>query len=492
MSYSGGVFAPCGAMNLSHFDFIVVGGGSAGMPIAHDLAAAGKEVALIERQHMGGSCINFGCTPTKDVLASAKLAFDIRRATQFGIRVSQMQIRFDEVIHQARQLVEDQKTSLLQSFQNIPHLTVKSGHARLEGLEGKEGKDEHGHFRVKVGDSILTSEQVILDTGSRSFIPQVEGMDSADVLSAENWLELSELPSKVAFLGSGYIGLEMGQFYRRMGSEVVLLEAGPQILSHEDLDIAEAIHGFLQAEGVQFRLGTHLKRVEGKRGRYRLTLSSGEVLEVSHLFVATGRKPNTDDLGLESVGLSTSLKGFVDCDSRLATQVKGLWVAGDIRGGPLFTHSAWDDYRVLKSQLLEDGRRTTTDRVVPYAVFIDPELGRVGMTEQEARMKARRGGVDPTVSYFNFSNNLKSKEIREAKGFIKLVVDSESEQILGAAVLGPLGGELIHIYSTLMSGRVPYSVIRDEIMTHPTLSEAVQSAVLAIAEVKDQAISKAA
>lgn len=452
----------------SKFDLIVIGAGQAGSPLARDFSNAGKSVALIEREHLGGSCLNYGCTPSKDVIAAAKLAYDARRAGEFGLRIPEVHVEFGEVIRQARQLVHTQVSELGEELRKLPKLRLVNGNARLDG------KDEGGLFRVQVGEETLVSDQVVLNTGARSFIPKIEGLDPKDVLCSENWLELDELPKKIVFLGSGYIGLEMGQFYRRMGTEVTLIEGRSQIMAHEDEDVAAAIQKFMEDEGIGFKLRSHLKKVEGKRGRYRLTLDSGTI-EATHLFVATGRKAAIEGLGLESVGLKPLPNSYLEVDSKLSTRVKGLWVAGDLRGGLQFTHTSWDDYRILKSQLLADGLRTT-DRIVPYGVFIDPELGRVGLSETEARRLAPKSGKEPTVAKFPFSDNLKAWELRETKGFIKLVADPETEELLGAAVLGPQAAELVHLYSGLMYSHAPYSVIRDQIMLHPTLGEAVQSA----------------
>jgi pyruvate/2-oxoglutarate dehydrogenase complex dihydrolipoamide dehydrogenase (E3) component len=413
------------------------------------------------------------------------------------------------VIQQARKLVQEQKLGLEQWFQDQANLTLIRGHARLEGrVPAPGGQNEREDFRVVVtgvtgapgisgatrltgfGEQVLTGERVILDTGTRSFVPKIEGLDPSDVLDAENWLELAELPPKIAFLGSGYIGLEMGQFYRRMGSEVILLETKSRIMANEDLDVSSAVLGFLQSEGVQFKLETQLKKVEGRRGKYRLILNTGE-LEVTHLFVATGRQANTDDLGLKSVGLEARTNGYLECDSKLATKVKGLWVAGDLRGGPLFTHTAWDDFRILRSQFLEDGHRSL-NRIVPYAVFIDPELGRVGVNVHQAREQANKTGTKFTVVSYPFSKSQKAKEIRETRGFIKLVIDTGSSQIMGAAVLGPSAGELVHLYGTVMHAKLPYSVIQEEIMIHPTLAEAIQIAVFEIPKQQARQIKKTA
>src|SRR6185312_14495411 len=274
------------------------------------------------------------------------------------------------------------------------------------------------------------------------------------------------LPHHLLIVGAGYVGLEMSQFYRRMGAQVTVVHTADQIAEHEDRDVAE---------GIRFMLGHRAKRVGKTATGVRTTLEVGgkeHVIESSHLFLATGRKPNTDDLGLDTVGVAVSDKGIVEVDERLATSAAGIWAAGDIRGGPMFTHTSWDDYRILVSQLLGDGTRTT-DRIVPYAVFTDPELGRVGMSERQAR----ESGKNVRVGRFEMRDNGKAREIGETSGFCKVVVDAESEQILGAAVLAAHGGELVHLFVDLMNARARYGVLRDAIHIHPTLAEAMQSAV---------------
>lgn len=266
----------------------------------------------------------------------------------------------------------------------------------------------------------------------------------------------------------------MAQLYRRLGSRVVVLESGSQVAGHEDADVAAALRKLLEAEGIEFRLESRVEKVEGQRGALRIK-AGAEALEAAHIFVATGRRPNTDDLGLETIGVKTSKHGIVQVDDRLSTSVKGVWAAGDIRGGPMFTHTAWDDYRVIESQIVGDGSRTTK-RVVPYAIFTDPELGRVGMTESEAR----KAGHDVKVGRFDMKNNGKALELGETAGFIKVVVDAATE--LGAAVLANEGAELVHIYIDLMNARAPFRVIREAVFIHPTLAEAVQSAVSTVAE----------
>jgi len=321
---------------------------------------------------------------------------------------------------------------------------------------------------------VIAARQVVLDTGTRSAIPPIPGLSTINYIHAGNWLDLTTLPKHLAIIGAGAIGLEMAQFYRRMGSQVSVIEFGDQIAGHEDADVAQALLALLEAEGIKFRLKTAVAGIAANRDGATLQLGEGGTskLEASHVFVATGRKPNTDDLGLETVGVTTTKQGIVEVDERLATNMKGIWAAGDIRGGPQFTHTAWDDYRVLMSQLRGDGSHTTK-RVVPYAIFTDPELGRAGMTEAEAR----RAGHSIKIGRFDMSDSGKAYEIGEDRGLIKVVVDSSSNLILGAAVLAVDGAELVHDYIDLMNAKAPYTVIRDAVYIHPTLAEAVQSAV---------------
>jgi pyruvate/2-oxoglutarate dehydrogenase complex dihydrolipoamide dehydrogenase (E3) component len=328
---------------------------------------------------------------------------------------------------------------------------------------------------VAVGDRLVVSEQVVLDTGTRSTIPPIEGLDKVNFICAENWLDSTKLPEHLVIVGGGYIGLEMSQFYRRMGSRVTVIEGADQIAGHEDQDVASALQSSLEAEGIEFRLNTSLKRVESIQGDIKLTVENQResfTISASHVFVATGRTPNTEDLGLETVGIKVSDRGIVEANDRLATNVEDVWVAGDIRGGPMFTHTSWDDYRILLSQLAGDGSRTTA-RVVPYAIFTDPELGRVGMTESEARNS--REQIE--VARYEMKGNGKSREFGETEGFIKVIISSKTSRIIGAAVLAFDAAELIHMYVDLMNADAPYTVIRDAIHIHPTLAEAIQSAV---------------
>jgi pyruvate/2-oxoglutarate dehydrogenase complex dihydrolipoamide dehydrogenase (E3) component len=321
----------------------------------------------------------------------------------------------------------------------------------------------------------VLARQVVLDTGTRTLLPPIEGLDKVDYVESGNWLEKTELPESLAVIGGSYIGLEMAQFYNRMGSGVtVVIGRSDHVAPREDDDVTEALHAILQEEGVEFVFCERAESVAANAGGLTLTLDGGDPAElnVSQLFVATGRLPNTDDLGLENIGLETS-KEIIQVDERLATSIEGIWAAGDIRGGPMFTHTSWDDHRILLSQMAGDGSHTT-ERIVPYAIFTDPELGRVGMTEREAR----EAGYEVEVMSFDMQREKgKAREIGENKGLIKVVADASDGRILGAAVLTAEGAELVHVYVDLMNAGATLDVLRKAVHIHPTLAEDIQSAV---------------
>jgi pyruvate/2-oxoglutarate dehydrogenase complex dihydrolipoamide dehydrogenase (E3) component len=454
--------------NPRTYDVLIVGGGQAGIPLAYKLAAEGISVALAERRDLGGSCVNFGCTPTKAVIASSRVAHQARRAGEYGLEIPEVRVDFPAVLQRAREIVELKRGGLNKGLEDAENPTLIRGHARFEGRED-------GGFRLRVGDEPVLARQVVVNTGTRTLLPPIEGLDDVDYIESGNWLEKTELPESLAVIGGSYIGLEMAQFYNRMGSHVtVVVGRSDHVAPHEDDDVTEALHAMLAEEGVEFVFCERAESVV--RGDDGLTLTlDGEdptELNVSQLFVATGRLPNTDDLGLENIELETS-KGIIEVDERLATPVEGVWAAGDIRGGPMFTHTSWDDHRILLSQMAGDGSRTT-ERVVPYAIFTDPELGRVGMTEREAR----EAGYEVEVMTFDMQQeNGKAREIGENKGLIKVVADAADRRILGAAVLTAEGAELVHTYIDLMNAGATLDVLQNAIHIHPTLQEDIQSVV---------------
>jgi pyruvate/2-oxoglutarate dehydrogenase complex dihydrolipoamide dehydrogenase (E3) component len=454
--------------NARAYDVLIVGGGQAGIPLAYKLAAEGMSVALAERKNLGGSCVNFGCTPTKAVIASARVAHQARRASEYGLEIPEVRVDFPAVLERAKEIVELKRGGLDKGLEDADNPTLIRGHARFEGRE------DDG-FRLRVGDESVLAEQVVLDTGTRTLLPPIEGLDEVDYIESGNWLEKTELPESLAVIGGSYIGLEMAQFYNRMGTRVmVVVGRSDHAAPREDDDVTEALQAILQEEGVEFVFCERAESVVSSKDGLTLTLDGDDLTElhVSQLFVATGRLPNTDDLGLENIGLETS-KGIIEVDERLATPIEGIWAAGDIRGGPMFTHTSWDDHRVLISQMAGDGSYTT-ERVVPYAIFTDPELGRVGMTEREAR----EAGYEVEVMSLDMSREKgKALEIGENKGLIKVVADASNGRILGAAVLTAEGAELVHMYVDLMNAGATLDVIQNAVHIHPTLAEDIQSAV---------------
>lgn len=453
------------------YDLFIIGAGQAGIPLAHSLARAGKRVALAEHKHLGGSCVNYGCTPTKAAIASARVAHLARRAAEFGLKVPTVEIDFAAVLRRAREMAVQSRAHLDESLRASANPRLIRAHARFVGRDGDR-------FKLAAGAEEFLARDVVLNTGTRTSIPPIEGIGDIETIDSESWLDRAELPQHLLMIGGGYIGLEMGQFYCRMGSAVTVIQSANQIAGHEDADIAYALQDRLQAEGIRFHLNANARRF--RRTPHGVTatiaLEHGEIeIDASHVFLAAGRTPNTEELGLNAIGLEASEKGIVEVDDRLRTRIEGVWAAGDIRGGPMFTHTSWDDYRILESQMIGDGSRTL-ERVVPYALFTDPELGRVGITEQQAR----EGGRNVRIARFEMRHNSKAREVGESGGFIKVVVDGDTERLLGAAVLATDGAELVHLYVGLMNADLPYGAMERAIHIHPTLAEALQSAVASL------------
>lgn len=452
-------------MSEDRCDVFVIGAGQAAEQLASECQGEGMRVIVAERKNPGGSCVNFGCTPTKAAIESAKLAFQAKRAREFGVNVSSVEVDYAEVLRLARDLAHESRDGVAKRLSTPPHHLIR-GHAKLAGMRG-------GEILVEVNGVVYAAKHVMVNVGTRSQIPPIPGLDQVDIFNAENWLERPKLPRRLAFLGSGTIAIEMTQFYRRMGvEELVSFDPSAQILGREDSDVAGAVQKILEDEGVTFRLNTRVERIARVGDEIHLEWKDGHHV-ADALFVATGRKPNTDDLGLETVDLKADEHGVIAVDEHLRTAIPNLFVAGDARGGPMFTHTSWDDARIVADAILGRGGRTT-HRVVPYAVFTDPPLGRVGMTETEAN----KAGKGFKTLKFEMARNGHASEARETKGFVKLLVEEGTEKILGAAVLGASGGDLVHLYSLMMAADLPANVLRDAVIAHPTYAEAIQNVLL--------------
>lgn len=449
----------------------IIGAGQAGVPLARALAGAGRQAALVERDRPGGSCVNWGCTPSKAMIASSRLAAQARRAHEWGVRIPTVEVDFAAVMERARGMVEEARGELERSLASESHIRLVRGHARLDGREGER-------FRLRVGGDVLLARRVVLDTGTRSARPPLEGLDGlpADrLIDSENWIGRRDLPGRVVFLGGGTIALEMAQAWRRFGAAVTIVESGPRLAEREDEEVSTELREALEAEGVSVRCGAKASRMEATANGVRLHLDGSGALDATHLFIATGRQGNTDDLGLDTVGLEPGKRGEIEVDDRLRTKVPGLFAAGDIRGGGQFTHTAYDDHRVLASQLLGDGSRTT-ERILPYAVFTEPELGRVGMTEAQAREAGHR----VLVGRQQMSESGKAREIGRTRGFIKVVAEAGSRRILGAAALCDSGSEVVQLFVELMNAGATADTMLDAVHIHPTLGEAAKNAAAAL------------
>jgi pyruvate/2-oxoglutarate dehydrogenase complex dihydrolipoamide dehydrogenase (E3) component len=450
-------------MSPQDFDTIVIGAGQAGGPLAAAFARAGHRTAMIERRHVGGTCINDGCTPTKTMVASARAAWMARRASMLGVTAGAVSVDL--------RAVRERKQRIVESFRDGSERRLNDAGVQL--IRG--GARFTGPHTVVVNDHKLEAERIFINTGGRPALPPIPGLDTVPVLDSTSIMELDELPGSLAVLGGGYIGLEFAQMFRRFGCPVTVIQHGPQVLPREDRDIADAIADILREDGIELLLDTELQSVAGNSdGMIRLVRRGREGIRelcVSHLLVATGRVPNTERLGLDAAGIATDERGFIRVNDRLETNVAGVFAMGDVKGGPAFTHISYDDYRVLRTNLLDGGLASIADRPVPYVVFIDPQLGRIGMTESEARSSGR----NVRVATLPMSHVARAIEVGETRGFMKAVIEADTQQILGAAVLGVEGGELMAVLQVAMMGHLPYHRLRDAIWSHPTLAESLNN-----------------
>jgi pyruvate/2-oxoglutarate dehydrogenase complex dihydrolipoamide dehydrogenase (E3) component len=451
-----------------HYDAVVIGSGQGGNPLARALAYSGRRTALVEREHVGGTCINEGCAPTKTMIASAKVAYLDHRSADYGVRDGPVSVDMKKVRQRKREIVD--------SFRNGGERRLERAGVDLIPGEATFAAPEELAVRLTEGGTLrLTAGNVFINVGARPSSPPVEGLDSVPALNSTTVMELDEVPEHLLVLGGGYVGLEFAQMFRRFGSEVTILQRGPQLLSREDADVAGAVADLLREDGVEVLLETRTERAgQSARGRIELAVRTpqGErELEGSHLLVAAGRTPNTDTLGLNAAGVETDEKGFIRVNERLATNVAGIWALGDVKGGAAFTHVSYDDFRVIKANLIDGADATTYGRLIPYTLFTDPQLGRVGLSETEAREQGR----DVLVAKMPMSHVSRAVEVDEERGMIKAVVDAGSHRILGAAVLGIEGGEVAAMIQIAMMGKLPYTVLRDGIFAHPTLSESLNN-----------------
>ena len=444
------------------FDAIIIGAGQAGPPLAGRLTDSGMSVALIERKLFGGTCVNTGCTPTKTLIASAYAAHLARRAADFGVTLggsveidmAAVKARKDAVSGTSRQNVETW-------LRGMERCTVYQDHARFESLR-----------EIRVGDERITAERIFINVGGRAAIPDMPGLDRVNYLTNTSILELDAAPRHLVIVGGSYIGLEFAQMYRRFGSAVTIIEKGPRLIAREDEDVSDAVKDILEAEGIAVRLDadciSFAPRGTDIAAGVNCTSGAPEIVG-SHVLLAVGRHPNTDDLGLDQAGVALDKHGYIVVDDQLRTSAPGIWALGDCNGRGAFTHTAYNDFEIVAANLLDNDARRVSDRITAYALYIDPPLGRVGMTEAQAREAGRkiRVGTRPMTRI------ARAIEKGETLGFMKILVDAETDVILGAAILGVGGDEAIHGVLDIMAAKAPYTILRRSMPIHPTVSELI-------------------
>jgi pyruvate/2-oxoglutarate dehydrogenase complex dihydrolipoamide dehydrogenase (E3) component len=445
---------------MANYDAIIIGTGQSGPALALRLVAAGWKVAIVERKLFGGTCVNTGCTPTKTLVASAYAAHVVRRAADYGVRVEgavkvdmkAVKARKDAVVALSRDGVE-------QSLKALEGCTVYEGHGRFVAEK-----------KVAVNASELTADRIFINVGARAVIPPIPGLDDVPYLTNSSMMDVDFLPAHLIIIGGSYVGLEFAQAYRRFGSEVTVVEAAPRLIAREDEDVSQAVADFLKEEGIDVRVGSKVIGVEKQGNSIAVKLdSAGKNSQIvgTHLLVAVGRRPNTDDLGLDKAGIATDTRGYIQADDQLRTNVAGIWAMGDCNGRGAFTHTSWNDFQIVAANLLDNDRRRVSDRITAYALYTDPPLGRIGMTEAEVR----KTGEPALLSTLAMERVSRAKERGETTGFMKILVDRDSKQILGASFLGLAGDEVIHCVLDAMYAKAPYTVIQRAMHVHPTVSE---------------------
>jgi pyruvate/2-oxoglutarate dehydrogenase complex dihydrolipoamide dehydrogenase (E3) component len=445
---------------MTSFDAIIIGTGQAGPSLARRLAGSGMQVAIIERNLFGGTCVNTGCTPTKTLVASAYAAHVARRGADYGFNVDG-EVKVDMKRVKARK-------------DYVVGLSNHGVERSLKGLENCRVYQGHAHFvsprEVEVGTEILSADRIFLNVGGRAAVPEIPGLDQIDYLTNSSMMDVDFLPRHLLVLGGSYVGLEFGQMYRRFGSEVTIVEIGSRLIPREDEDVSETVASFLSREGIDLRMNAKCLNVSKRDGEIVMNLDCDQgspEVRGSHLLVATGRQANTDDLGLDRAGIRQDARGYIEVDDELRTNVPGIWALGDCNGRGAFTHTSYNDFEIVAANLLDGDRRRVSDRIIAYALYTDPPLGRAGMTEAEVRRSGRRA----LVGKLAMEDVSRAFEKGETDGFMKVLVDADSKQILGASFLGTSGDEAIHCVLDTMYAKAPYTVLQRAMHIHPTVAE---------------------
>jgi len=432
------------------------------------LAGAGLRTVLIERKHVGGTCINEGCTPTKTMVASGRVAYLARRGADYGVHTGDIRVDMERVRQRKRDIVDSFRNGSQGRIEKTPNLELLFGEASFTGPKTVLVRQNDGLQRT------LTGERIFINAGARPAVPRLDGLAGLPFLDSTSIMELPTVPEHLLVLGGGYVGLEFGQMFRRFGSRVTIVQSGGQLLGREDTDVAQEVGAILKQDGIDVLLNARATHVAKAGAQIRLTVDIGNesrTLDGSHLLVATGRVPNSDSLNLAVAGIATDQRGFIQVNEKLETSAAGIFALGDIKGGPAFTHISYDDFRILRTNLIEHGNTSTSGRFVPYTVYIDPQLGRIGLTETEARAQNKK----IRVAKMPMSSVARALEVDETRGFMKVIVDAGTDQILGAAALGLEGGELMSMLQLAIMGNLPYTRLREAVLAHPTLAESLNN-----------------
>ena len=446
----------------TEFDAIIIGTGQAGPSLAQRLTSAGMSVAVIERGRFGGTCVNTGCIPTKAMVASAYAANMARRAAEYGVTISgSVSVDMKQVKARKDQISGKSNAGIEAWLEGMNNCTVYRGHARFESAR-----------EVRVGSETLTAQRIFINVGGRASVPAIPGLDEIRYLTNSSMMDVDFLPPHLVILGGSYIALEFGQMFRRFGSEVTILQRGPRLLEREDEDVSTAIREILENEGITVHVNTKTTRVAKDDSGAVVSAEIGgrpSAIHGSHVLVATGRRPNTDDLGLDKAGIDVDKRGYIVVDDQLRSNVPGVWALGDCNGKGAFTHTCYNDFEIVTANLLDNDQRRVSDRITAYALYIDPPLGRAGMTSEQVRKSGRKA----LVGQRPMTRIARAVEKGETKGFMRVVVDAETKEILGAAVLGTGGDEVIHSILDVMYAKKPYTLIQRAMHIHPTVSELI-------------------